>query len=373
MKIEKGSKVTIKNSTDNTISLPIFKHNFRWDMKKDDEMTFPIQSVERACFYLKQKSLGLDVTIENEPAPTASKLQVNKTYSSITIDPTKITEDDMKEFLARVCGDEEIVELVTQYFAIQNVKNGSTIPNNAYMFGCFAEKGPCYLSLYGQTLSGGGSFEPISTDGWYIIERGENLEQKTSQFDAVLSQEKPITEVSNDFSELNGKVIYGVEVGSTEQTAIENGKTYSKFVIDPTAYDKQAMADWFSSITGSEVGLVSIDGADLIQGGDLVSENFPGATKDTQKALIIYNTFSDNFGYVYFYTDGTPIVDEEIGINIQEDGWYRVKNEDEVLAKWIPLTESITVTVPSEIPAIESINDDFNATLNGTVVTGVES
>lgn len=68
MKIEKGSKVTIKNNTNNTISLPTFKHNFKWDMKKDEEITFPIQSVERACFYLKQKIVGLDVSIGDEPA-----------------------------------------------------------------------------------------------------------------------------------------------------------------------------------------------------------------------------------------------------------------------------------------------------------------
>lgn len=146
---------------------------------------------------------------------------MNKTYSSITIDPTKITEGDMKGFLARVCGDEATMDIVTPgYFFIQNVKDGSTVPNNAYMFAAFAEEGPYYLSLYGQTMSSGGP-KPISTDGWYTLENEDWIPLTESITVTVPSEITAIESINDDFNTtLNGTVITGVESTSPKPVGL---------------------------------------------------------------------------------------------------------------------------------------------------------
>lgn len=172
MKIEKGSKVTIKNSTDNTISLPIFKHNFRWDMKKDEEITFPIQSVERLCYYLKQKSLGLDVTIGAQV--DANQIVVGNTYKQWVIYTNAKMVDEIATYITSIQPEtsEESLELVTVGTTPQNRQPPIVITK--------AENGVVILSIgledthmvYFVALNGGtvSYFPTITEDGWYELE-----------------------------------------------------------------------------------------------------------------------------------------------------------------------------------------------------------
>ena len=61
--IKENDKCVITNNTTNRIDLPLFRQNFKWQLNPNDTLEFPINSAEQGLFYLKQKALGLGVTI----------------------------------------------------------------------------------------------------------------------------------------------------------------------------------------------------------------------------------------------------------------------------------------------------------------------
>ena len=61
--IKKNDKCVITNNTTNKIELPLFRQNFKWLLNPNDTLEFTINSAEQGLFYLKQKALGLGVTI----------------------------------------------------------------------------------------------------------------------------------------------------------------------------------------------------------------------------------------------------------------------------------------------------------------------
>lgn len=72
MNFKIGEKIRIKNTTDKTISLATFRHNFSYDIKPKEELVFPITSVEQGMFYVKQNREGLEITVGggDKPEPT---------------------------------------------------------------------------------------------------------------------------------------------------------------------------------------------------------------------------------------------------------------------------------------------------------------
>lgn len=61
--IKENDKCVITNNTMSKIELPLFRQNFKWQLNPNDTLEFPITSAEQGLFYLKQKALGLSVTI----------------------------------------------------------------------------------------------------------------------------------------------------------------------------------------------------------------------------------------------------------------------------------------------------------------------
>ena len=61
--IKENDKCVITNNTTSKIDLPLFRQNFKWRLNPNDTLEFPINSAEQGLFYLKQKVLGLSVTI----------------------------------------------------------------------------------------------------------------------------------------------------------------------------------------------------------------------------------------------------------------------------------------------------------------------